>query len=65
MAHAIMTRGLVKESGMFRSQPVGVVDREGDVLRFGTLPPYVLYGRIEYNEVCKSVWEIDKPLGLL
>ena len=41
MAHRIMTKGLVKESGMFRSSPVGVVDQEGHVLHFGTLPPYV------------------------
>ena len=40
-AHGIMTRGLVEESGMFRTRPVGVVDREGRVLHFGTLPQYV------------------------
>ena len=40
-AHAIMTRGLVDESGVFRSRPVGVVDSEGNVLHFGTLPQYV------------------------
>ena len=40
-AHGIMTRGLVDESGMFRSRPVGVVDQEGHVLHFGTLPQYV------------------------
>ena len=40
-AHGIMTRGLVEESGMFRSRPVGVVDQEGRILHFGTLPPYV------------------------
>lgn len=40
-AHAIMTRGLVEESGVFRSRPVGVVDSEGPVLHFGTLPQYV------------------------
>ena len=40
-AHGIMTRGLVEESGVFRSRPVGVVDQEGHVLRFGTLPQYV------------------------
>ena len=40
-AHRIMTRGLVDESGMFRSRPVGVVDQEGHVLHFGTLPQYV------------------------
>ena len=37
-AHGIMTRGLVEESGMFRTRPVGVVDSEGHVLHFGTLP---------------------------
>ena len=40
-AHSIMTRGLVEESGMFRTRPVGVVDQEGHVLHFGTLPQYV------------------------
>lgn len=40
-AHGIMTRGLVDESGVFRSKPVGVVDQEGRVLHFGTLPQYV------------------------
>ena len=39
-AHGIMTRGLVDESGVFRSKPVGVVDQEGHVLHFGTLPQY-------------------------
>ena len=40
-AHGIMTRGLVEESGMFRTRPVGVVDSKGHVLHFGTLPQYV------------------------
>ena len=40
-AHGIMTRGLVDESGMVRTRPVGVVDQEGHVLHFGTLPQYV------------------------
>ena len=40
-AHSIMTRGLVGESGVFRSKPVGVVDQEGHILHFGTLPQYV------------------------
>ena len=41
MAHGVMPRGLVTESGKFRSKPVGVVDQEGRVLHFGTLPAYV------------------------
>lgn len=41
MAHGIMTRGLVEESGVFRTRPVGVGDSEGHVLHFGTLPQYV------------------------
>ena len=41
IAHGIMTRGLVEESGMFRTRPVGVVDSEGHVLHFCTLPQYV------------------------
>lgn len=40
-AHAVMTRGLLDESGVFRARPVGVVDGEGHVLHFGTLPQYV------------------------
>ena len=40
-AHGIMTRGLVEESGCFRSRPVGVVDQDGNILHFGTLPDYV------------------------
>ena len=40
-AHGVMTRGLVEESGSFRSGPVGVVDRQGNILHFGTLPDYV------------------------
>lgn len=40
-AHAVMTRGLLDESGEFRTRPVGVVDGEGHVLHFGTLPQYV------------------------
>ena len=40
-AHSIMVKGLVNEAGKFRSRPVGVVDGEGNVLHFGTLPPYV------------------------
>lgn len=41
LAHGIMTRGLVEESGMFRTRPVGVVDQAGHILHFGTLPQYV------------------------
>lgn len=40
IAHGIMTRGLEEESGCFRSRPVGVVDQQGNILHFGTLPPY-------------------------
>ena len=40
-AHGVMTRGLVEESGEFRSRPVGVVDQEGRIVHFGTLPQYV------------------------
>ena len=40
-AHGVMTRGLVEESGCFRSRSVGVVDKQGNVLHFGTLPDYV------------------------
>ena len=40
-APGVMTRGLVDESGCFRSGPVGVVDKQGNILHFGTLPDYV------------------------
>lgn len=56
-AHGIMTRGLIKESGMFCSRSVGVVDQEGHILHFGTLPQYVpdlvmeLLGWIKYSDV--------------
>ena len=40
-ADGIITRGLVEESGTFRTRSVGVVDSEGYVLRLGTLPQYV------------------------
>ena len=40
-AHGVMTRGLADESGCFRSCPVGVVDKQGNILHFGTLPDYV------------------------
>ena len=36
-AHSIMTRGLVDESDVFRSKPVGVVDQEGHVLHMSRI----------------------------
>lgn len=41
IAHGVLTRELVAESGMFRSGQVGVVDNEGNILHFGALPQYV------------------------
>lgn len=40
-AHAVMVRGLRDDAGEFRSRPVGVVDSQGNILHFGTLPAYV------------------------
>ena len=40
-AHAVMVRGLRDDAGEFRSRPVGVVDTQGNILHFGTLPAYV------------------------
>ena len=40
-AHGVMTWDLVEESGEFRSRPVGMVDQEGHIVHFGTLPQYV------------------------
>lgn len=57
IAHRIMTKGLIEESGVFRSRPVGVVDQEGHILHFGTLPQYVpdlvmeLLGWVKYSDV--------------
>lgn len=41
IAHGIMMRDLVNEAGMFRTGSVGVVDSQGKILHFGTLPKYV------------------------
>jgi len=40
-AHGVMMRGLVEEAGCFRSKPVGVVNQQGEIIHFGTLPDYV------------------------
>lgn len=40
-AHSVLTRDLVEESGEFRTRPVGVVDNNGNIIHFGTLPQYV------------------------
>ena len=40
-AHSVMARGLRDDAGDFRSRPVGVVDSQGNILHFGTLPAYV------------------------
>lgn len=40
-AHSVMVKGLVGEAGAFRSRPVGIVDGDGNVRHFGTLPQYV------------------------
>lgn len=40
-AHYVMLRGLEREAGEFRSGDVGVVDNQGNILHFGTLPKYV------------------------
>ena len=41
LAHRVMTKDLVKECGVFRSGAVGVVDQNGQILHFGSLPAYV------------------------
>lgn len=41
LAHSVITRGLVDESGCFRSGNVGVTDAEGNIIHFGTLPDCV------------------------
>ncbi len=59
-AHGIMVRGLTAEAGQFRSGNVGVVDAEGRVLHFGTLPEYVP------GLVCQLLdWVKDSPTPML
>ena len=56
-AHGVLTRNLVVESGIFRSGQVGVVDGDGNIIHFGTLPQYVpslvedLLNWAKYNDV--------------
>lgn len=56
-AHGVLTRNLVDESGVFRSGQVGVVDGDGNIIHFGTLPQYVpslvedLLNWAKYNDV--------------
>lgn len=40
-AHGVMLRGLVQESGCFRTRNVGVVNDKGEIVHFGTLPQYI------------------------
>ena len=37
----LMAHGMVVESGMFRTRPVGVVNQDEQVVHFGTLPQYI------------------------
>lgn len=60
LAHRVMMRDLVSEAGIFRSRPVGVVDSEGNILHFGTLPQYV-------PDLVEELlqWTEESPLPLL
>ena len=52
-AHSIMVKDIENEAGEFRSRPVGIVDENGKVLHFGTLPQYVpqlIYELLEWTE---------------
>ena len=60
LAHRTMMQGLVREAGEFRSRPVGVVDNQGNVLHFGTLPQYVPYLMEELVQ-----WTESSPFPLL
>ena len=40
-AHGVMMKGLIEEAGMFRTKNIGVVNKDGEILHFGTLPQYV------------------------
>lgn len=39
--HALMTKDLVKQSGMFRTKDVGVYDEQGQVIHVGARPNYI------------------------
>lgn len=60
LVHRTMMQGLVHEAGEFRSRPVGVVDNQGNVLHFGTLPQYVPYLMEELVQ-----WTESSPFPLL
>lgn len=59
-AHEVMERGLLDEAGQFRAGNVGVVDTNGNVLHFGTLPQYVP----ESVEKLMA-WTKESPLPML
>jgi len=59
-AHGVLTGGLTEESGCFRSRSVGVVDRQGNILHFGTLPDYVPGLTVELLE-----WVRDSDFHML
>ena len=59
-AHQVMMKGLVSESGEFRSKDVGVVDQNGRILHFGTLPAYV--PKLVYDLLA---WTRDSDLPML
>ena len=40
-AHGVMMRGILSDAGQFREKPAGVVDQDGRILHFGTLPKYI------------------------
>lgn len=59
-AHGVMVRGFAEEPGQFRSGNVGVVNDEGRVLHFGTLPEYVP------GLVCQLLdWVKSSPIPML
>ena len=50
-AHGVLMRGLIQDSGAFRTKSVGVVDsKSGEILHFGTLPNYVESATVELLE---------------
>ena len=55
-AHAVMVRDLVGEAGQYRTRPVGIVDRAGNIIHFGTLPQYVPGLVEELLEWVKTAW---------
>ena len=63
-AHGVMTRGLVEESGCFRSRPVGVVDKQGNILHDNLSADLKLFCQVSAgNSFCTLFQNRDQLLS--